>query len=53
LSTQFERKKEKQKVFHRHGSKLFLVKNAPFLRTEMDNLRSNFIRIWTYVVSIA
>jgi hypothetical protein len=31
----------------------FFVKNALFLRTEMDNLRSNLTEIWTCSVSSA
>jgi hypothetical protein len=46
LSIQFVRKKEKQ--FFSKGMTqpfFFFVKNGLFLRTEMDNLRSNLIRI--------
>jgi hypothetical protein len=53
LSVQFGRKKEKQNVFHKHGPTLYFVKNALFLRTEMDNLHSNLTGIRTYIVSIA
>jgi hypothetical protein len=45
-------KKEKQNVFYREGSSLFF-KNDLFLKTEIDNLRSNLTPIWTFLVFIA
>jgi hypothetical protein len=54
LSIQFGRKKRETKSFSRAWlNTFFLEKNASFLRTEINNLRSNLTRIWTCFVSIA
>jgi hypothetical protein len=53
LSTQFGRKKENKKFFTGMTKRFFFVKNALFLKSEMDNMHSNLTRIRTYFVTIA
>jgi hypothetical protein len=52
FSIQFVRKKEKQNFLQKDGSTHFFVKNDLFLRTEMDNLRSNFTENIMQCISI-
>jgi hypothetical protein len=52
LSLQFGRKKEKQNFFKGMAQPFFSVKNASFLRTEMDNLPSIFTGITVQFISI-
>jgi hypothetical protein len=53
LSVQFERKKKNKTFSKGMAQPAFFVKNDLFLRTEIDNLLSNFTRTWICFVSTA